>query len=68
MSRICGSNSINELVVSLPLTSANQRLIERYILKKCDISKNQVLAKTRTITSIPFLNSESNQERYILMT
>ena len=37
-------------------TGVGGRGIERYILKKCDISRNQVPTKTRVVTSIPFLN------------
>ena len=49
--------SINEQIIILPLTSVEWVLRKRSILKKRDNSKNQVPAKTRTITPIPLLNS-----------
>ena len=54
--------SINKQIITLPLTSVDRVLRKRNVLKKCDISKNQVLAKTRTITPIPLLNSRVTKE------
>ena len=54
--------SINDQIIILPLASVDRVLRKRSILKKGDISKNQVLAKTRTITPVPLLNSRVTKE------
>ena len=55
-SRSWRGKSINEQIIILPLTSVDQVLRKRSILKKGDVSRNQVPAKTRTITPISLLN------------
>ena len=54
--------SINEKIVILPPTSVDLVLRKRSILKKSDISRNQVPTKTRTITPIPLLYSRLTKE------
>ena len=54
--------SITEQIIILPLTRVDRVLRKRSILKKGDISRNQVHAKTKTITPIPFLNSRVTKE------
>ena len=54
--------SINEQIIILPLTSVDLILRKRSILKKGDISRNQVPAKTKTITPISLLNSRVTKE------
>ena len=51
----CGK-SINKQIVILPQTSVDRVLRKKSILKKRDIRRSQVVAKTRTITPIPLLN------------
>ena len=55
-SRSWQGKSINEQIIILPLANVDRVLRKRSILKKGDISRNQVLAKTRTITPISLLN------------
>ena len=61
-SRSWRGKSINEQIIILHLTSLDRVVRKKNILKKGDISKNQVLAKTRTITSISILNSKVTKE------
>ena len=53
---------MNEQIIILPLTSVDQVWRKKGILKKGDIGRNQVPAKTRTITHIPLLNSRLTKE------
>ena len=61
-SRSWQGKSINKQIIILPLTSVDRVWRKRSILKKCDISRNQVPAKSRTITPIPLLNSRVTKE------
>ena len=61
-SRSWRGKSINKQIIILPLTSVDGVLRKRNILKKGDISRNQVLAKTRTIIPISLLNSRVTKE------
>ena len=54
--------SINEQIIILPLTSVDGVLRKRIILKKGDINREQVPAKTRIITPIYFLNLRVTKE------
>ena len=61
-SRSWRGKSINKKIIILPLASVDRVLRKKSILKKGDISRNQVLAKTRTITPIPLLNLRVTKE------
>ena len=61
-SRSWQGKSINMQIIILPLTSVDRVLRKRSILKKGDINRNQVPAKTRTITPISLLNSRVTKE------
>ena len=54
--------SINKKIIILPLTSVDWVGRKRVILKKCDINRNHVPPKTRTITPTPLLNSRVTKE------
>ena len=54
--------SINQQIIILLLTSADRVLRKRSILKKCDINRNHVFSKSRTITPISLLNLRVNKE------
>ena len=61
-SRSWQGKSINEESIILSLVSVDRVLRKMSILKKGDIIRNQVLTKTRTITTIPLLNSRITKE------
>ena len=68
ISRSWRGMSINEQIIIRPLTSVDRVLRKRSILKKGDIIINQVLAKTRTRTSIPLLNSRVSRNQVLAKT
>ena len=61
-SRSWHDKSIKEQIIILLVTSVDWVLRKRNILKKHDISRNQVPGKTRTITPIPLMNSRVTKE------
>ena len=61
-SRTWRSKSLNEQIIILPLTSVDRVLSKKSILKKGDISRNQVPTKTMTLTPIPLLKSRVTKE------
>ena len=61
-SRRWQDKSVNEQIIVLPLISVDRVVRKKIILKKSNISRNLVPAKTRTITPIPLLNSRVTKE------
>ncbi|MCR2848138.1 hypothetical protein, partial [Heyndrickxia coagulans] len=47
---------INQNIIILPLTRRVRRCREWGTFKKCDIIRNEIALKRRTVAPIPFLN------------
>lgn len=60
---ICEETELDEQIIVLPPSSKSRRKGKYGSLKECDISKQKVLAKSRTIT-FDFLNTRITQKMH----